>query len=58
MHRIVQRVTHVYSRMLAHGASLAMIMLFTIVFTNSLRRYTIGKSLEWGEQLPEFVECD
>jgi TRAP-type C4-dicarboxylate transport system permease small subunit len=55
MHRTVQRVTHVYSRFLAYGASLAMITLFLIVFINSVRRYTIGKSLEWGEQLPVFI---
>ncbi len=55
MHRAVQHVTRVYSKILAHGASLSMILLFLIVFVNSVRRYTIGKSLEWGEQLPVFI---
>lgn len=55
MHRAVQRVTRVYERILAHGASISMILLFLIVFVNSVRRYTIGKSLEWGEQLPVFI---
>mgnify|MGYP000216675061 FL=1 len=55
MHRTVQRVSHAYSRFLAHGASFAMISLFLIVFINSVRRYTLGKSLEWGEQLPVFI---
>ncbi|MEJ2058245.1 MAG: TRAP transporter small permease [Desulfofustis sp.] len=32
-----------------------MIFLFLIVFINSVRRYTIGKSFEWGEQLPVFI---
>lgn len=29
--------------------------LFLIVFINSVRRYTIGKSFEWGEELPVFI---
>lgn len=32
-----------------------MITLFLIVFINSVRRYTFGKSLEWGEELPVFI---
>jgi len=28
---------------------------FLIIFVNSTRRYTIGKSLEWGEELPVFL---
>ena len=55
MPHIVQRITHFYARFLAHAASLSMILLFLIVFINSVRRYTIGKSLEWGEQLPVFI---
>ena len=55
MNRTCQRVTYIYSRILAHGASIAMLLLFLIVFINSVRRYTIGKSWEWGEQLPIFI---
>jgi TRAP-type C4-dicarboxylate transport system permease small subunit len=32
-----------------------MILLFAIILFNSLRRYTIGKSLEWGEELPVLI---
>jgi len=32
-----------------------MFTVFLIVFINSLRRYTFGKSLEWGEELPVFI---
>ena len=28
---------------------------FLIIFVNSTRRYTLGKSLEWGEELPVFL---
>jgi TRAP-type C4-dicarboxylate transport system permease small subunit len=55
MHQTVQRAAHLFSRIFAHGASFSMIILFLIVFINSVRRYTVGKSLEWGEQLPVFV---
>lgn len=30
-------------------------VLFLLVFFNSVRRYTIGKSFEWGEELPIFI---
>lgn len=55
MHQIVQRVALLFSRIFAYGASFSMIILFLIVFINSVRRYTLGKSLEWGEQLPVFA---
>jgi len=55
MHKTVQRVANLFSRLFAHGASFSMLILFLIVFVNSVRRYTIGKSLEWGEQLPVFI---
>ena len=32
-----------------------MALVFAIIFVNSLRRYTIGKSLEWGEELPIYL---
>ncbi len=55
MQHTVQQISRVYTRLLSYGASLCMIFLFLIVFINSVRRYTIGKSLEWGEQLPVFI---
>lgn len=32
-----------------------MFTVFMIVFVNSVRRYAIGKSFEWGEELPVFI---
>ncbi len=55
MQRIIQRTTRLYSQFVSAGASLSMAVLFLIVFINSIRRYTIGKSLEWGEELPIFI---
>jgi len=43
------------SRFFAGGAAASMILLFLIVFINSVRRYTFGKSLEWGEELPVYL---
>jgi len=55
MQRILQRITRLFSQFAAGGASLSMAVLFLIVFINSVRRYTIGKSFEWGEELPIFI---
>ena len=55
MNRILQHSIRLYTKVTAVGASLSMILLFSIVFINAVRRYSIGKSLEWGEELPIFV---
>jgi len=55
MQRIIQRTARIFSQFAAGGASLSMAVLFLIVFTNSMRRYAIGKSFEWGEELPIFI---
>ena len=55
MYRIIQKTTHVFSKVSSWGASLSMGFLFLLVFFNSVRRYTIGKSFEWGEELPIFI---
>ena len=55
MQRIIKRTIHLFSQFAAAGASLSMAALFLIVFINSIRRYTIGKSFEWGEELPIFI---
>jgi len=55
MQRFIERTAHWISRFFANGASLSMLLLFLIIFVNSVRRYTIGKSLTWGEELPVFV---
>ena len=55
MQRIIQQTTRLFSKFIASGAWLSMVVLFLIVFINSVRRYTIGKSFEWGEELPIFI---
>jgi TRAP-type C4-dicarboxylate transport system permease small subunit len=55
MQNTVDRVARVFTWIFAKGASISMFIVFVIVFINSLRRYTLGKSLEWGEDLPVFV---
>ncbi|MDH3195741.1 MAG: TRAP transporter small permease [Hyphomicrobiales bacterium] len=49
---VFHRLAH---RFFALGAGLSMALVFGIIFVNSLRRYTIGKSLEWGEELPIYL---
>ena len=55
MQPIIDRTIRLFSKFAAGGASLSMAVLFLIVFTNSLRRYAIGKSFESGEELPIFI---
>ena len=55
MHRLVQRISRFFTGFFAGGSSLTMAAVFIIVFVNSIRRYTIGKSFEWGEELPVFL---
>lgn len=39
----------------ATGAGLSMALVFAILFFNALARYTIGKSVPWGEELPIYL---
>jgi len=55
MQRIISRTTRLFSQVAASGAWLSMAVLFLMVFINSVRRYLIGKSFEWGEELPVFI---
>lgn len=55
MPNIIEKISRRFSLVAAGGASLSMALLFLIVFINSVRRYTIGKSFEWGEELPVFI---
>ena len=48
-------MTRFFSNLFAVGAGLSMFGIFLIIFVNSTRRYTLGKSLEWGEELPVFL---
>lgn len=51
MHSLNRRV----ERILASLAGLSMALVFSIIFINALRRYTLGKSLPWGEELPIYL---
>lgn len=51
----VERISRTYTRFCAAGASLSLMAVFAIILFNSVRRYTFGKSLEWGEELPVFI---
>ena len=42
-------------RILGFGAGSSLALVFAIIFVNSLRRYTVGKSVEWGEELPIYL---
>lgn len=42
-------------KVFAFGAGSSMALVFGIIFVNALRRYTIGKSLPWGEELPIYI---
>lgn len=40
---------------LSVGAALCMAAMFLVVLVNSIRRYTLGKSFEWGDELPVYL---
>ena len=42
-------------RIFGFGAGSSLALVFAIIFINSLRRYTIGKSVAWGEELPIYL---
>ena len=51
----VQRLSNFFTGLFAGGASVSMFVVFTIIFINSVRRYMIGKSVEWGEEFPVYI---
>ncbi len=51
----VQRMSKFFTGLFAGGASISMFAVFTIIFINSVRRYMIGKSVEWGEEFPVYI---
>lgn len=55
MKQRIRQISGFISKTFASGASLSMILLFLIIFVNSVRRYILGKSLEWGEELPVYI---
>ncbi|NIY73700.1 TRAP transporter small permease [Marivivens donghaensis] len=48
-------INRIVRRIFAFGAGTSMALVFLIIFVNSVRRYTIGKSLPWGEELPIYL---
>ncbi len=55
MKSLINRLASFFSALFASGASLSMFALFGLILFNSIRRYTIGKSYTWGEELPVFI---
>ena len=51
----MESITRNARRVLAFGAGLSMALVFAIIFVNALRRYTLGKSIAWGEELPIYL---
>lgn len=55
MKNILDRCTKFLLKFFAIGAGSSIFAVFLIIFINSTRRYAVGKSFEWGEQLPVFM---
>ncbi|WP_316858582.1 TRAP transporter small permease subunit [uncultured Cohaesibacter sp.] len=51
----MERVYRFARRFFAFGAGSSMALVFLIIFVNSVRRYTVGKSVAWGEELPIYL---
>ncbi len=51
MHRVIGFARRVFGL----GAGLSMALVFLVIFCNSLRRYTLGRSVPWGEELPIYL---
>ena len=51
----LQKMSRFFTNLFAGGASLSMMGIFVIILFNSVRRYTIGKSIVWGEELPVLI---
>ena len=55
MKDILNKWSSILSKIFAIGAGTSLFTVFMIIFINSTRRYLVGKSFEWGEQLPVFM---
>nr|WP_319248517.1 TRAP transporter small permease [uncultured Celeribacter sp.] len=51
----MHRFNAILRRFFAFGSGLSMVLVFTVIFVNSLRRYIIGQSVPWGEELPIYL---
>jgi TRAP-type C4-dicarboxylate transport system permease small subunit len=52
---MLRTVTRCVGTFFAAGSALSMALVFLIIFINSIRRYTMGESLPWGEELPVYL---
>lgn len=52
---VVEKISRYLTNFFASGAAVSMLAIFAIILFNSVRRYTFGKSIEWGEELPVFI---
>lgn len=55
MQSMLRTLTRWVATFFAAGAALSMASVFLIIFINSIRRYTIGESIEWGEEMPVYL---
>ncbi|ANT62617.1 C4-dicarboxylate ABC transporter substrate-binding protein [Salipiger sp. CCB-MM3] len=51
----MDRLTRAARWVFAFGAGLSMALVFLIIFVNSIRRYAVGRSVPWGEELPIYL---
>lgn len=51
----IHRLRKAFQTVCAIGAGVSMCAMFAIIFVNSVRRYTTGKSFVWGEELPIYL---
>tara|TARA_Y100001001_G_scaffold90905_1_gene88719 strand:- start:8548 stop:9075 length:528 start_codon:yes stop_codon:yes gene_type:complete len=51
----MDRLNRIVAQVFGWGAGLSMMLVFAIIFINSLRRYTVGQSVQWGEELPVYL---
>lgn len=52
---IMEKVSRLARRFFAFGAGSSMALVFAVIFLNAVRRYTLGKSIAWGEELPIYL---
>lgn len=55
MKETIQKISRKFTGITAGGSSICMMSLCFIIFFNSIRRYTIGESVEFGEELPIYI---
>ena len=48
-------LSSILRRICAFGAGASMALVFAIIFVNATRRYTMGVSVPWGEELPIYL---